>query len=482
MKTRSGICFLFLFLSVLLLGLLSGCFHSSKLPPLIEKYNPGKPIIIKGAAVFTGIPGQDVLRNADILIENGKIARIGDVSDAKSDCLVIDGKGKMVIPGLIDHHVHITSPGTPPWYPVMPDRKLIERNLSAFVYAGITSVFDMGGPPYDMESTGKRIAAEDKINPRLFYVGKILTKKGGHPCYMLDNLMPWPGGAIAIRKVVDQISDKDDIRPAILENKAHGATMTKIVIDQLPLGIPSLYEDLTREIVAQSKKEGLTLCAHIGSESDILTGMNAGVRFFAHAPYRSSLSDATIQRMKADQVSVISTLVVFDRTADFFKNTTAFTGMDRQILDPQIMNAYLNPPNGALDFGDPRLVSWVHDLETCREIKFENVRRMKAAGITIIAGTDSPNVATVAGSSLHTELRLLVEKCGFSPTEAVLAATSVSGEMIEKITGVKGLGRITPGGPADLVILNKDFRNDITQTENINTVISNGRIVKRQEL
>lgn len=468
------------FLVFVLSALLSGCFHSSKLPPLIGKYNPGKPIVIKNADVFTAIPGQDVIENTDILIENGKITRIGAV--CISDYYVIDAKGKMVIPGLIDHHVHITSPGSPPWYAIMPDQKLIDRNLSAFLYAGVTTVFDMGGPVEDMASTRKRVAAEDKVNPRLFYVGNMLTKKGGHPCYMFDKLMPWPGGMIATWKVVDQISGKDDIRPAIAKNKAHGASMTKIVIDQLPLGVPSLYEDLTREIVAQSKNEGLVVCVHIGSESDIITGLNAGVRFFAHAPYRSSLSDATIRRMKADNAAVIPTLVVFDRTADFFENTIIFTEMDRQILDPKILDAYMNPPKGALDSKDSRLRSWAHDLETCRDIKFDNVRRMKAAGITIIAGTDSPNVATVAGASMHTELRLLVEKCGFTPAEAVRAATYTPGAMIKKTTGVKGLGRIMEGGPADMVILNGDFRKDITQTQNIDTIIQNGRIVKNREM
>jgi imidazolonepropionase-like amidohydrolase len=52
--------------------------------------------------------------------------------------------------------------------------------------------------------------------------------------------------------------------------------------------------------------------------------------------------------------------------------------------------------------------------------------------------------------------------------------------MLAKTTGEKGLGRIAAGGPADLVILNGDFRNDITQTENIFMVISNGRVVDRQ--
>jgi imidazolonepropionase-like amidohydrolase len=155
--------------------------------------------------------------------------------------------------------------------------------------------------------------------------------------------------------------------------------------------------------------------------------------------------------------------------------------MDKQILDPNILNAYRESSADKLNIDDPRLESWVHDLVTYREIKFDNVRRMKKAGITIVAGTDSPNLATVGGASLHREMQLLVEKCGFTPLEAVAAATSVSGQMLQRLSGVKGLGLIAEGGPADVLILNKDFREDIRHTENIYMVVANGRVVKRQK-
>jgi len=465
---------------LLVLVLITGCVYTSKLPPLAEKHNPNKPIIITNATVFTGDQNSTVLENVDILVENGKIVRIGMFSLPKTECEEIDAKGKMVIPGLVDHHIHIISPGAPPWFPVMPDENLVDRNLSSYLYAGITTVFDMGGPVYDMESLKQRILAEDKVNPRLIYAGKQLNKKGGHPDYMLRRMIPWPVNVLTIHKVMFAVSDEDDIRSAVSENKAHGAAMTKIMIDQLPLGIPSLYEDLAGRIVKESKEAGMSVGAHIGSESDLITGLNSGVRFFAHAPYRSSLSDSTIQKMKDSQAAIIPTLVVFDYSADFFQNSLHFTSMDKEILDPNILAAYMELTPEKLEIKDPQLESWVHDLVTYRDIKFDNVRRMKQAGIPIIAGTDSPNLATVPGASLHTEMRLLVEKCGFTPEEAVRAATCVSGKMIQTLTGIKGVGSITEGGPADLLILNKDFRDDIRQTENIYMVIADGRIVKRR--
>ncbi|MEE4265451.1 MAG: amidohydrolase family protein [Desulfobacteraceae bacterium] len=468
-----------LMLFVMILVFLSGCIYSSSVPPLAVKEPSERLMCIKNISLFTGDADQEIIENADILIKDGRIERIGKFSMPETDCRIIDGTGKMAIPGLIDHHIHINAPGSPPWFPVLPNQNLVDRNLSAFLYAGITTVFDMGGPSGDLKETKERIEREETLNPRFFYAGKVFTAKGGHPDWMVRELVPWPADAFLIRQIAFLVESRKDIAPAIAQNKALGSSLTKIMVDQIPLGIPSLYEPLVAEIVKESDRAGLIVGSHIGSESDLLTGLNSGVRFFCHAPYRSSVSDSTIAAMKEKQAMIIPTLVVFEYSARFFKGALEFNRLDKQIIDPQILDAYQSIPDGGLDAGDPRLESWIHDLLTYQDIKYENVRKMKKAGIPIIAGSDSPNIATVAGASLHTEMRLLVEKCGFTPTEAVAAATSVSGDMLARTTGVKGLGRIRKGGPADLLILNEDFRDDITGTENIFMVVSNGKIVDR---
>jgi imidazolonepropionase-like amidohydrolase len=475
--TKNKQCFYILLTT---LFFLSGCIHSSSLPPLAVKTSPEKSIVIHDVSLFTGNPDQGIMDHVNILIQGNKVTRIGKFPISDIDGMIIEGKGKTVIPGLIDHHIHISSPGSPSWFPVMPNDTLVERNLSSFLYAGVTTVFDMGGPLYDLEALSQRIAMEEKVNPRFFYAGKMLTKKGGHPDPMFREIIFWPVDIMLIKKLTFSLEDQSEIANAIAENKAHGSSLTKIMVDQIPLGIPSLYENLIKDIVIESDKAGMVVGSHIGSESDLLTGLNSGVRFFCHAPYRSAVSDSTIAAMKKNQVVIIPTLVVFEYLANFFNNKLQFNALDRKILDPAILDAYMNVPSGGLEPSSPQFESWIHDLSTYQDIKYENVRKMKEAGITIIAGSDSPNVANVGGSSLHTELRFFVERCGFTPMEAVSAATSISGEMLAKTTGVEGLGRIKEDGMADLVILNADFREDIRNTENIYMVISNGRIVDRK--
>src|SRR5690606_4563552 len=127
--------------------------------------------------------------------------------------------------------------------------------------------------------------------------------------------------------------------------------------------------------------------------------------------------------------------------------------------------------------GDPRLRGWLspEQLQSLGDGSrfpapaadllanaMESVRRLHAAGVPILAGTDAPNPGTAHGASLHGELQLLVE-AGLTPAEALAAATSVPA----KAFGLGDRGRIAPGLRADLVLVNGDPTQDITATRSI---------------
>ena len=81
-------------------------------------------------------------------------------------------------------HVHTHFPGNPPWTMRIPNDRLIDRNLSAFLSLGVTTVFDMGAPIDDIQKTVERVTAEDKVNPRIFYTGPMISKRDGHPSFI----------------------------------------------------------------------------------------------------------------------------------------------------------------------------------------------------------------------------------------------------------------------------------------------------------
>jgi imidazolonepropionase-like amidohydrolase len=108
------------------------------------------------------------------------------------------------------------------------------------------------------------------------------------------------------------------------------------------------------------------------------------------------------------------------------------------------------------------------------------VRAMHQAGVPFLAGTDTPGVPYVfPGFSLHDELALLVAEGGFTPLEALQAATRDPARFLGR---EKDLGTVEPGKLADLILLNADPLVDIHNTTTIAAVVANGRLLPRLEL
>ena len=450
-------------------------FHRTDLPLLAQLSADSGPILIEHAAVFTGRPGDKILQNSNILIKDGKIAQISEKTITADGAKKIDATGKMVIPGLIDSHTHVQMAGAPFSLPALPN---MERNLTAFLYAGVTSVLDMGGDLKVFEKTAASLDINKISGPRLFYAGPMLTKKGGHPAAIIRLALFWPLSEMAVSSVTREIEQGTDIEKIVTENIKHGARWTKIMRDDIPLGVPCLDLKDLKKIAEISAKHNIPVFAHVGTEEDINICLDAGIKYFAHAPNLSTLSDSTIARMKKANAVVIATLAVYDNINLLSEKKLVFSPMDREIADPRYIEEYLKDQAGKTP---PVLIEWAREALKYQDIKFDNVKKMKKAGITIIAGSDSPNTATTPGSSIHQELELLVKRCGFTPIEAVAAATSVPSDHYSAIMGNAGYGSIKVGGPADLVILEKDFRDNILNTALINTVIQKGRLVQRMK-
>jgi len=449
-----------------------GCLHKTELP-LLTSASKAKPLLITHAALFTGNPSEEIIKNAFILIRDGKIAEISTEPIRTQDATVLSAKGKMVLPGLIDAHVHLFGSGAPASLPAVPN---VERNATAFLYAGITTVVDMGGPHQELAALNLKIQKGEIAGPRLYYAGRLFTREKGHPAAMIRYIVPWPFDENIVSDLVYEVKEAGtDFKEMIRENKAYGATFSKLVVDRMPLDAPLLSTEEVRKIVDASRDEGFQTVAHIGTETNIRTCLDGGLRVFIHVPYRSTLSEKTIQKMKVQGAIMTPTLAVFDNGVRYAKNELNFSDLDREISDPVILAEYEKKPE---DDGS-KIADWMREVAKYQTVKFENVRKMRAAGIPILAGSDSINVASVPGATLHRELELLVAECGFTPIEAVASATYVSGRLYPEVTGQPRLGYVKEGLPADLLILNGDFRSDIRQTRNIDTVISKGRIVKR---
>jgi imidazolonepropionase-like amidohydrolase len=381
---------------------------------------------------------------------------------------LIDGRGKFLIPGLWDMHVHMVFGD---WFP-----QAKEITLPLFIANGITGVRDMGGELGTLETWRQETATWQLIGPRIVMAGP-----------MLDGPKPRFPSSIAIKT-------PEDGRRAVDELAGKGVDFIK-----LQSLIP---RDAVFAIADEAKKRGITFVGHVPDSVRASEMSNAGQKSFEHLigifEGASPLEDEFIKGSK-NESQFLST---YDpvRAEKLF----ALLAKNRTWQCPTLVWERGGNLIDQTDFAhDARAkyipaywkdVTWkrftdqvehefnTDDLATRKrfvEKELEVVRTMHNAGIPFLAGTDTPpGVYIFPGFSLHEELQRFVA-AGFTPLEALQTATINPARFL----GMESLlGTIERGKFADMVLLDANPLNDIRNTQKIAGVIANGHYFSRADL
>ncbi|MGH9016339.1 MAG: amidohydrolase family protein, partial [Acidimicrobiales bacterium] len=315
----------------------------------------GAPTTIVNARVFDGTAARDwtSVRFADGLITTCSVAPAAREGDD-----VIDAGGGTVLPGLIDAHVHLV-PGA----------------LAQSLTFGVTTVLDMFSHP-DLVAGAKEQAGSrpDVADVRSCGIGA--TAPGGHPSILYA---PFP-----------TLTGPEQAEPFVAQRMAAGSDYLKIISGVGGLW-PSLDPATIGALVIAAHARGLVVVAHVSSTAGVAEVVSAGVDVVAHVPADAELDQTLVEHMAEAGIVVGPTLATVENT--------------------------LGEPGGAAVAGDPRLAgtlgeAWVRRLTTVASggpgrllppysRAEDNVRRLAAAGVTLLAGTDAPNPGTVFGASLH---------------------------------------------------------------------------------
>ena len=406
-------------------------------------------------------------RDVTVVISGDRIATVRDAKsiEAPDGAQIIDGRGKFLIPGLWDMHVHMYA--TPDMNPA--DGSARTFFAPRFVANGVTGVRSMFDRLTAIEEL--RTAA---VAPRIVTAGPMLD--GPHPF--------WPG-AIACET-------PEQGRAAVRKLKREGVDFIKVY--------SLLSPDAYLAIADESKKAGLPFAGHVPNSMTVTEASDAGQASVEHllgvfaacssrdtelGPQHGKFGESL--RAAAQSYDPQKAALLF---AKFVKNRTWQTPTLAVLRGA----AYLGDPNLAKDDRMDSLPQTIAqfwkgaaaqanpaDLNA-RKQQFERelklVGAMHRAGVKILAGSDTPNPYVYPGESLHTELQLLVE-AGFTPMEAIQAATIRAAEYLGK---TDQLGSIAPGKFADLVLLAADPLADIANTRRIEAVILNGKFLDRRAL
>lgn len=386
--------------------------------------------------------GGHVIPHGSVLVEDGLVTAVGDLPDAPASTEMIDGSGQTLLPGLIDSHTH-SFRGTP---------------IQALAF-GVTTELDMFSSPTLAAELRTHAAAWNGMAD-VRSAGTGATAPGGHPWSLVQRGVypPFPTLSLpaeAAGFVRDRIAEGSDYLKVIIED---GSMYQR----KLPRLQPEVISALATAAHAANK---LTV-AHVSTRADAALAIEAGVDVLGHAFVDESADADFVAASVQAGITVVATLAMLE-------GACGSAGGRMLAADPRVMPY--------LDGRSLRALTWTDAVDPSGNspgsirkaarlaVAMEVVRAVHAAGVPVLAGTDTPNLGTAPGASLHRELELLVQ-AGLTPVQALAATTAEPA----RVFGLAGRGRIAPGCQADLLLVDGDPTVDILATRSIVSVWRRG--------
>lgn len=409
-------------------------------------------VLFANVRIFDGVEAE--LAAGHVLVRGRKIARVSaSPIDPPAGAQVIDGGGRVLSPGFIDIHAHLTLAlpadqlGLHPWVVGAAAGKVAEGYLAN----GFTTVRDAGGTHPDFARAVERGVL---VGPRIYPSGAVVSQTSGHGDFRRpDDPHPTLCGCGAEHTLVHGVSVIADGVPqtlaAVRENLRHGATQIKIMggggvaSDYDPIHTLQPSPEEIRAAVQAASDWGTYVMAHSYTSAAVKRLVENGVKVIEHG----LLIDDETARLCAEKGVVISTqIAIFRMGAELPGLTEKNREKMRQVLA-----------------GQDRLIELV-----------------KKYGIKTGFGTDF-----VFGTQPRVNEEFAARAQYFTPAEILRQATSESAEIIRMagpLDPYDDFGEIREGWLADLVLIDGEPLEDIgvltRPKENLVVIMKDGEIYK----
>ncbi|MBN8807984.1 MAG: amidohydrolase family protein [Sphingomonas sp.] len=387
-----------------------------------------RAILIRGARVFDGTGAPATV--ADVLVVGDRIAAFAPHLHRPVGARVIDARGMTLLPGLHDLHTHLRAPAFD-----APDD--IGKAYAEYLLHGVTTANDyslsgeMLAPVRALTAPGGLAAPHLELAVRIGVPGGHGTEFGWGDFFTL------------------QVSTPRSAHNAMRTALAYKPDVIKVFADGWRYGsdpdLNSINVETLSAIVADAHAAGIPVITHTVTLKQAKIAATAGVDAVGHGVGDAPVDDELIGLMRRNHTAYIATLTVYEPQED------------RQFLPGEWTR--LAPPERARE--EARMAKPLRPIEAYDAKRWAimqgNIRTLHAAGIPIGIGTDSGITGTYHGSSAIREIRLLTQ-LGFTPAQALIAATATSAAIIrtDKVEGT-----IRPGMRADLVLVGGKPDEDI---------------------
>jgi imidazolonepropionase-like amidohydrolase len=338
----------------------------------------------------------------------------------------------------------------------------------------VTTVLDAGGLTPDTFALRERVRAGDTLGPHLYAAGPMFTTPGGHPVGFFRTVLPWWLAWYVIPRFTREVATPDEARAAVAALLPERPDVVKITVDEIAGFEPRLPADVLGALVAAAHAGHVRAVAHIGHSSEALDAVRAGIDALLHDVYVEDISAEAVAAVAAAHVPVAATLAIFDAVEGSTSARADFLPLEREVGHPAVLAALASVPPS---FDARPFAPFAQTVRAAHDARRRNVGRLRAAGVTILAGSDAPAAGLFPGVGLHVELEKLVE-AGLTPGEALRAATVDNARFLAGPDA--DFGEIAPGKRADLLLVDGDPLARIGDTTRIAHVVLDGVVLERR--
>jgi imidazolonepropionase-like amidohydrolase len=415
-----------------------------------------RSMLFEGATLIVGDATPPIPGSA-FIVENGTITRVGKQGEvtAPSGATRIDLAGKIVMPALVDVHVHLGYRRGATFTAENYTRANLVDQLQRFAANGVAAVGSAGTDRGTLAFTLRDRGAVNGAVVRTAGRGIAPPDAGPNP---------------PMRDAPYGVSTADEARQAVHELAANKVDFVKIWVDDRNGTVKKLSPALYRAIIDEAHKSRLRVFAHIVTLADAKALLRAGVDGFLHPVRDRDVDDELLGLLK-------------QRPAVFFALTLFAPRLNASTTPPRWLNDSLRS-GPALKEEVARLSELVTtrkpEAVTAARAQWDqlarNVAKLNAAGVKLVLGTDvgGASAGGLFGWAEHVELENMVI-AGLTPAQAIVAATSTAASVL----GLDKLGTVAAGKSADFIVLDRNPLQDIANTRRIAHVYLLGREVPR---
>jgi len=396
-------------------------------------------LVFRDVRVFDG---REVHEQVTVVVQDGRIETIAASATIPPGATVVEGEGLTLLPGLIDAHTHGSN----------------LANLEQALVFGVTTTLDMfasfapsaaavAGFREEQRATGAPARAD------VYSAGALVTTRGGHGTQFGGPYPPVIAGPDEAQRFVDaRLAEGSDYIKIVYD--AYGAAGGSTSAPRWKGRLPSIDRATLGAVIRAAHARDKLAIVHVLNLESARHALDEGADGLAHLFVDELPDPAFVDGAARRGLFVVPTL-------SLLRGVTGLV-QPASVTEPSVM-AYLPPQSEAMLRLTGTEADAIPDLEGRLRRLNETVRRLAAAGVTLLAGTDAfGNPGTTPGLSVHEELVALVD-AGLSPAAALAAATSAPAHAF----ALEDRGRIAAGQRADLLLVRGDPTLDISATRQI---------------